>query len=172
MTSYLCTTHGLSCAKILSYSFRWGCSRIGCWERYLGLTRYWRKLNNDKPHKFYSSPDITWVMKLRTWCCVVIGAWCLKKMWWPHLQGSKCLGRIFRYFHPGNALYLARVHSSGHWVSSQRQHDILVIWLSSGFYNNIKIGWKFHYSYNSNKMHLQLADTYHLMVYTFLHVSV
>ena len=150
MTSYLCTTHGLSCAKILSYSFRLGCSRIGCWERYLGLTWYWRKMNNDKPHKFYSSPDITWVMKLRTWCCVIIGALYLMKMCWPHLQVSKYLGRIFRHIHPGNSLYLARVRSSGHGVSSQRRHDKPVIWLSSGFYNNIKIRWKLCYSYSSN----------------------
>ena len=86
MTSCICSAHGLSCAKILSYRFSWECSRIGCWERYLGLTRYWRKLHNDKPYEFYSSPDITWVIKWRTGV-----VWTLVPDVW-----RKCGGPIFK----------------------------------------------------------------------------
>ena len=29
------------------------------------VTRVWRKLHNEKPNDLYSSPNITWVIKLR-----------------------------------------------------------------------------------------------------------
>ena len=49
----------------------WGCTRIGCWRWYLGLTGIWywewRLLHNEELCDLYYSPNIIWGTKSRRW---------------------------------------------------------------------------------------------------------